>query len=78
MRKDQLIVPIDGVKLMKSRLDLVSINGRSPVIAIKKRKAREVFTGVMPTENTPMLKLAYQFSKEVSHNSLSNFSCVFT
>ena len=78
MRKDQLVIPTDGAKLMKLRLDLVSINGRSPVVAIKKRKAREVFTGVMPTENTPMLKLAYQFSKEVSHNSLSNFSCVFT
>ena len=78
MRKDQLIVPTDDAKLMKSRLDPISINGRSPVIPIKKRKAREVFTGVMPAENTPMLKLAYQFSKEVSHNSLSNFSCVFT
>ena len=78
MRKDQLIVPIDGVKLMKSRLDLVSINGRSPVTVVKKKKAREVFTGMMPAENTLMLKLAYQFSKEVSHNSLSIFSCVFT
>ena len=68
---------------MKPRLDLismllVSIEGRSPIPVVKKRKAREVFIGVMPAENTPMLKSAYQFSKEVSHNSLSNFSCVFT
>ena len=60
---------------MKSKLDLVSMllvntDGRSLVLVVKKRKAREVFTGVMPAENTPMIKLAYQFSKEVSHNSL--------
>ena len=68
---------------MKPKLELVSmllvnIGGRSSVPVVKKRKAREVFTSIIPAENTPMLKSAYQFSKEVSHNSLSNFSCVFT
>ena len=63
---------------MKPRLDLISIDERFPVPAVKKRKAREVFTDIIPAENNPMLKSAYQFSKEVSHNSLSNFSCVFT
>ena len=58
---------------MKPRLDLISIDERFPVPAVKKRKAREVFTGIIPAENIPMLKSAYQFSKEVSHNSLSNF-----
>jgi len=61
--------------MMKPKLDLVNMllvntNGRSPVPAVKKTKAKEVFTSVTPAENTPMLKLAYQFSKEVSHNSL--------
>ena len=63
---------------MKPRLDLISIDERFPVPTVKKRKVREVFTGIIPAENTPMLKSAYQFSKEVSYNSLSNFSCVFT
>ena len=53
---------------MKSKLDLVSmllvnIDGRSSVPAVKKRKAKEVFTNVRPAENTPMLKSTYQFSK---------------
>ena len=55
--------------LMKSKLDLVSmfpvsVNGRSPVSNIKRRKAREGFAGVRPVENTPMLKSYYKFSKE--------------
>ena len=58
---------------MKPRLDLISIDERFPVPAVKKRKAREVFTDIIPAENNPMLKSAYQFSKEVSRNSLSNF-----
>ena len=60
---------------MKSKLDLVSMllvntDGRSLVLVVKKRKAKEVFTGVMPAKDTPLLKSTYQFSKEVSHNSL--------
>ena len=63
---------------MKPNLDLVSmllvsVDGRSPVPAVKKRKAREGFTGVRPAENAPMPKLDYKFSKEVSHNSLQIF-----
>ena len=58
---------------MKPRLDLISIDERFPVPFVKKRKAREVFTDIIPAENNPMLKSAYQFSKEVSRNSLSNF-----
>ena len=54
---------------MKSKLDLVSmllinIDGRSSVPTVKKRKAKEVFTGMRPTKNTLMLKSAYQFSKK--------------
>ena len=54
--------------MMKPKLDLVSmllinVNGRSPVPIIKKRKAREGFTGMRPTENTLMLKSDYEFSK---------------
>ena len=60
---------------MKPKLDLVSmllinIDGRSSVPVVKKGKAKEVFTSVMPAKNTLMLKPAYQFSKEVSHNFL--------
>ena len=54
---------------MKPKLDLVNmllvnINGRSSAPTVKKRKAKEVLTGVMLAENTPMLKSAYQFSKK--------------
>ena len=54
--------PTDGTKLMKPKLDLVSmllgnVNGRSPVLDIKKRKAKEGFAGVRPAENTLMLKV---------------------
>ena len=61
--------------MMKPKLDLlnmllIKINGQSPVPVVKKRKAKEVFTSVMPAKNTLMLKPAYQFSKEVSHNFL--------
>ena len=78
MRKDQLVVPTDGAKLMKPKLDLVSmflvnIDGRSLVPAVKKRKAKEVFTVVMPVENALILKLAYQFSKKF----LTSISLVF-
>ena len=60
---------------MKPKLDLVSmllvnIDGRSPVPVVKKRKAKEVFTGVMLVENAPMLKSTYQFSKSFSQVSL--------
>ena len=40
---------------------LVSINGRSLVLDIKKRKANEGFAGVRPAEDTPMLKSDYEF-----------------
>ena len=40
---------------------LVSINGQSLVLDIKKRKANEGFTGVRPAEDTPMLKSDYEF-----------------
>ena len=54
---------------MKPKLDivsmlLVSIDGRSLVPAVKKRKAKEVFTSVRLVKNALMLKSAYQFSKE--------------
>ena len=54
--------------MMKPKLDLVSmllinVNGPSPVPIIKKRKAREGFTGMRPAENTLMLKSDYEFSK---------------
>ena len=42
---------------------LVSINGRSPIPDIKKRKAKEGFAGVRLAENTPMLKSDYEFSE---------------
>ena len=49
---------------MKPKLDLVSMllinsDGRSLVPVVKKRKAKEVFTSVMPAKNTLMLKPAY-------------------
>uniref|UniRef100_A0A7N2L6N8 non-specific serine/threonine protein kinase n=1 Tax=Quercus lobata TaxID=97700 RepID=A0A7N2L6N8_QUELO len=49
---------------MKPKLDLVSmllvnVNGRSPVLDIKKRKAKEGFAGVRPAKNTLMLKWFY-------------------
>ena len=52
---------IDGAKLMKPKLDLVSmllvnIDGRSPVLTVKKRKAKEVFTNIRPVENALILK----------------------
>ena len=45
---------------MKPKLELVSmllvnIDGRSLVLVVKKRKAKEIFTGVMLAENTSML-----------------------
>ena len=51
---------------MKSKLDLVSmllvnVNGWSLVPDIKKRKAKEGFVGIRPTENTTMLKSDYEF-----------------
>ena len=66
---------------MKPNFDLVSIllvnvDGRSLVLVIKKRKAREGSTDVRPAENTPMLKSDYKFSKEVSHSSLPMFLCL--
>ena len=73
MRKDQLVVPTDGAKLMKSKLDLISIDGQSLIPAVKKRKTKEVFTVVMPVENALILKLAYQFSKKF----LTSISLVF-
>ena len=50
--------------MMKPKLDLlnmllIKINGQSPVPVVKKRKAKEVFIGMMPAENTLMLKSAY-------------------
>ena len=63
---------------MKPKVDvismfLVSVNGRVPVLVVKKRKAKEVFTGVVPIENVSLIVL-----KEFSHKCLSSFSCVFT
>ena len=63
---------------MKPKVDLicmflVSVNGRAPVLVVKKRKANEVFTGVMPVKNVNLTIL-----KEFSHKCLSSFSCVFT
>ena len=52
---------------------LVSIDGRSLVPAVKKRKAKEVFTGMVPVENALMLKSAYQFSKKF----LTSISLIF-
>ena len=54
--------------MMKPKLELVnmllvSVNGRSPLPNIKKRKVTEGFGGMRPAENTPMLKLNYEFSK---------------
>ena len=61
--------------MMKLKLDLVSmllvsVNGRSSVPDIKKIKAKEGFTDVRPTENTPMLKSNYELSKLAFYNSL--------
>ena len=55
--------------MMKPKLDLlnmllIKINGQSPVPVVKKRKAKEVFIGMMPAENTLMLKSTYQFSRK--------------
>ena len=55
--------------MMKPKFDLlnmllISINGRSPVPAVKKRKAMEVYNDVMLAKNTPMLKSVYQFSRK--------------
>ena len=45
--KESTRVPIDGAKLMKPKIDLVSmllvnVDGRAPVHVVKKRKAKEV------------------------------------
>ena len=63
---------------MKLKLDLismllVSINGRSLVPVVKKRKAKKVFTGMVPVENALMLKSACQFSKKF----LTSISLIF-
>ena len=63
---------------MKPNLDLVSmllvnVNGRSSVLGVKKRKAREGFTSVRLAKNALMPKSDYKFLKEVSHNSLQIF-----
>ena len=73
-----LRIPTNGAKLMKLKLDLVSmllvnINGRSPIPKIKKGKTREDSASVRLAENTPMLKSNYKFSNEVSHNSFRMF-----
>ena len=41
-------------------------------------KAKEVFIGVMPVENAPMLKSAYQFLRKFLTNVPLVFSCPFT
>ena len=51
-------------KLMKPKLELVimlliNTDGRSLAPIVKKRKAKKDFIGVMPAENTSMLKSAY-------------------
>ena len=61
--------------MMKPKLDLVSmllisVNGRSSELDIKKRKAKEGFTSMRLAANTRMLKSDYEFSKQVFHNSL--------
>ena len=63
---------------MKPKVDLVSmfhvsVDGRAPILAVKKRKSNEVFTSMVLVENAPMLKLTKQFSK----NSLTSVSQVF-
>ena len=76
--------PTDGAKLIKSKLDLISIDGRSLVLAVKKRKAKEFFTSMRPVKNASMPKPAYQFPKEfltsvslVFHVSLPEFHFPF-
>ena len=64
--------------VMKPKLDLVSmllvnVTWQFLVPDIKKEKAREDSIGMRPAENTPMPKLDYKFSKEVSHNSFRMF-----
>ena len=61
------------LKLYLVSMLLVNIDGRSPIPAVKKRKANEVFIGVMPVENASMLKSAYQFSKKF----LTSVSLIF-
>ena len=58
---------------MKPEVDLVSVDGRALVPAVKKRKANEVFTDVVPVENAPILKSVQQFS----NNFLTSVSQVF-
>ena len=79
----------DGAKLMKLKLDLismllVSIDGRSSVPSVEIRKEKVVFTGEMPVENALMLKSTYQFSKKfltsvslIFHVSLPEFRFPF-
>ena len=78
------LFPTDGAKLIKSKLDLISIDGRSLVLAVKKRKAKEFFTSMRPVKNASMPKPAYQFPKEfltsvslVFHVSLPEFHFPF-
>ena len=54
---------LDLVNMLLVSMLLVSVNGRSPVPDIKKRKAKEGFAGIKSTENTPMLKSDYEFSE---------------
>ena len=78
LRKNKLVnnaFPTDGTKLMKPKVDLVSmfhvsVDGRAPILVVKKRKSNEVFTSMVLVENAPMLKLTKQFSK----NSLTSVS----
>ena len=49
--------------MMKPKVDLVSmllvnVDGRASVPVITERKAKEIFTSVVPVEHAPMLKSA--------------------
>ena len=66
--------------MMKLKLDLVSmllvsVNGRSSVPDIKKIKAKEGFTDVRPTENTPMLKSIMSSQNKLFTILSIDFSC---
>ena len=57
--KVYFIIIYDKAETWPRQYALISIDGWSSVPAVKKRKANEVFIGVMSVENAPMLKSAY-------------------
>ena len=57
--KVYFIIIYDEAETWRRQYAHISIDGRSPVPAVKKRKANEVFIGVMLVENALMLKSVY-------------------